>query len=159
MKAEWAYVISSNQNDMNQMNRRRPLLSRCSTYSLTVMMRREAHSFIVANDSRKLQDRLAPVSCHIISARRLQSSFLTEKSRHQSGKFTLVILTPTWKDDAEQNTIPLIITVEQNQPRVVGIMSPFDDLIGVVPKTECSEIGALTAVWITRKQQGHSPSA
>jgi hypothetical protein len=84
---------------------------------------------------------------------------LIEKSRHQSGKFTLLILAPSWKDDVEQNIVPLIVTGQGEQSRGAGVMLPFDDLTGILSEKECSEIGALTAVWVIGKQQSHSASA
>jgi hypothetical protein len=82
-----------------------------------------------------------------------------EKSRHQSGKFTLLILAAGWEDDVEENTVPLIVTDQGKKSMVAGMMFPFDDLAGILSARECSEIGSLTAVWIIRKQSGHSASA
>ncbi|MEP6902932.1 MAG: hypothetical protein ABJA66_14360 [Actinomycetota bacterium] len=78
---------------------------------------------------------------------------LIEKSRHSSGKFMLLVLAPTWKDQTEENVAPLIVTSQNGEAKIAGVMLPFNDLIPDFPKDDRSEMDKLSAIWIMRKLQ------
>jgi hypothetical protein len=76
------------------------------------------------------------------------SSFLEEKQRHISGKFVLLVLSSSWKENDET---PLILTVQGDTPKSVGIMLPFNDLVPLLSNDDSAEIGNLTAIWVLKQ--------
>jgi hypothetical protein len=76
------------------------------------------------------------------------SGVLQEKERHISGKFVLLVLSPSWKENEET---PLILTLENEIPKSVGIMLPFNDLLPLLSKEDSTEIGELTAFWVLKQ--------
>ncbi len=78
---------------------------------------------------------------------------LIEESRHASGKFLLLVLSPAWKDQTEENVAPLLVTSQNGEAKIAGVMMPFNDLIPDFPADERKQIDELSAVWIMRKVQ------
>ncbi len=80
---------------------------------------------------------------------------LIEKSRQlsSSGEFILLIVVASWQDDVEDNFVPLIVTAQNGQVKIAGIVLPFDGLMTKLKGNVCSQIGELSAAWVIRKIQ------
>ncbi len=82
-----------------------------------------------------------------------EDGHLLEKSRQfsSSGEFILLIVVASWQDDVEDNFVPLIVTPQNGQVKIAGIVLPFDGLMTKLKGDVCSQIGELSAAWVIRK--------
>lgn len=83
---------------------------------------------------------------------------LIEKARQHSssGEFVLLIVVASWKQDTEDNFVPLIVGTQDGKTKIAGIVLPFDALMTKLKGDVCSQIGELSAAWIVRKMQARA---
>ena len=70
---------------------------------------------------------------------------IEETERWDSDNFFLSHLSV----ENEEEIVPIIWTVENESPKIVGIVMPFDDLSVILNKSDSNAIGKLSAKWIT----------
>jgi|GEM_PF-4660111 len=70
---------------------------------------------------------------------------IVEMERWESDNFFLSHLSV----ENHKDIVPLIWTIENDSPKVAGIVMPFDDLSNMLINRDSNAIGKLSAKWIT----------